>query len=388
MTIAVRKLADVEPTAPAVADAVTLSLEALAARAPAWDRLVEAASCANPFYGRAVMTAHAGQGIGRVPRICVVERGPDLVAVLPLVRRRIGFGRAAAVGWATPFTTNGTPLIDADALQTGVEGLLDGLAAESRLVMLPLASLDHAVIRALRMSLQARGWPACEVRSFERPVLDRRDSFDAYAGQHLSVSRRKGLKRRRAKLAELGELTFHSATAGPELAQAVEDFLVLERAGWKGSRGTALASRPATMELARALFETASGPVTARADMIRLDGRPIAASLALVCRGTAHLMKTAFDEALRSYAPGIVLEAEIVRACHDERFAERLDSASLPGGVLDDLYPDRERIGDLLFSTSEKVSASALQRVADAERFRRDAMNRLKQLYSRVTGGR
>jgi hypothetical protein len=56
--------------------------------------------------------------------------------------------------------------------------------------------------------------------------------------------------------------------------------------------------------------------------------------------------------------------------------------------VLDDLYSDRERIGDLLFATSAEVSASALQRVADAERFRRDAMKRLKQFYAHVTGGR
>jgi hypothetical protein len=121
--------------------------------------------------------------------------------------------------------------------------------------------------------------------------------------------------------------------------------------------------------------------------MIRLDGRPIAVSLALVCRGTAHLMKTTFDESLRAYAPGIVLEAEIVRACHEERFADRLDSASLPGGVLDDLYPDRERIGDLLFATSADVSPSALQRIADAEQLRRTAIKRLRQLYSRMTGG-
>jgi hypothetical protein len=140
--------------------------------------------------------------------------------------------------------------------------------------------------------------------------------------------------------------------------------------------------------LARRLFESAGGPVSARADMLRLEGRPIAVSLALVCRGTAHLLKTAFDESLRAYAPGIVLEAEIVRACHEERFADRLDSASLPGGVFDGLYPDRERIGDLLFATSADVSASALQRVADAESVRRAAVKRLKRLYSWVSGRR
>ena len=173
------------------------------------------------------------------------------------------------------------------------------------------------------------------------------------------------------------------------LPQAVEEFLALEARGWKGARGTALACRRQTADFARTLFVRAGqGGVSPRADVLSLDGRPIAVSLALVCGGTAHLLKTAFDESLRAYAPGIVLEAEIVRACHEDRFADRLDSASLPGGVLDDLYPDRERIGDFLFATTAEVGASTLQRVADAERLRRAAMKRLKQLYSRMAGGR
>jgi CelD/BcsL family acetyltransferase involved in cellulose biosynthesis len=388
MTAALRTRPRPHSTALARTAVRTLSLDGLSALGPAWDRLVDRAAYANPFYSQAVMAAHAAQGIGGEPAFCVVQRGPELLAMVPVVRRRIGFWRAAAVGWSTPFTTNGTPLVVREALEAGVEALLDGLAAQSRLVMLPLVGLDHPVMEAVRRAVQARDWPCCEIASFDRPVLDRRQSFDGYATRHLSASRRKGLRRRRSKLAEVGEVTFESATEGPALAQGIEEFLALERAGWKGSRGTALASRPATNELARALFASAGGPVTARADMIRLDGRPIAVSLALVCGRTAHLLKTAFDESLRAYAPGIVLEAEIARACHEERFADRLDSASLPGGVLDDLYADRERVGDFLFATTAEVGASALQSVADAERLRRAAMKQLKKLYSRVSGGR
>src|SRR3954447_23135115 len=154
--------------------------------------------------------------------------------------------------------------------------------------MLRLAALDHPVADAVRRALAARGWASTEIGPFDRPVLDRRDSFVAYSGEHLSGGRRKGLRRRRAKLAELGEVTFCTATGGDELARAVEDFLVLESAGWKGAGRTALASRPDTMGFARALFADTHGPVAPRADMLRLDGRPIAVSLALVCGGKAH----------------------------------------------------------------------------------------------------
>jgi CelD/BcsL family acetyltransferase involved in cellulose biosynthesis len=386
VTVALRKAPEFRAAATRPVETAVLPLEALERLAPGWDGLVDAAAYPNPFYSRAVIAAHAAHGVGEAPRFCVATRGSDLLALLPVVDRRIGGWWSAAVGWTTPFTTNGTPLIDATALDAGADALLDALCRESRLVMLPLVSLDHPVAGALRRALEVRGWPWHELGSFERPILQRRE--DANAAEQASGGRRKSLRRRRGKLAERGQLTTSSAVEGTALAEAVEAFLALERAGWKGSRGTALASRPATMGLARQLFQSAGGPVDARADMISLDGRPIAVSLALLCRGTAHLLKTAFDESLRAYAPGIVLEAEIVRACHEECFADRLDSASLPGSVFDDLYPDRERIGDLLFATTRNVSAAELQRVAAAERLRRSAVSRLKRLYSRLSGRR
>jgi CelD/BcsL family acetyltransferase involved in cellulose biosynthesis len=372
-------------TAPPVA-AATLSLAELSALAPAWDRLVEAAAYPNPFYSRAVIEAHAAHGIPVASRFCAVTRGGELAALVPLVRRRIGLWQTGAAGWASPFTTNGTPLLAGDDPESAAGALLDAVAGQGPLVMLRLVALDDPVLGVLRRALADRAWPHVEIGPFDRPVLDRRDSFVAYSGEHLSGTRRKGLRRRRARLAELGDLTFRTATEGEPLSRAVDQFLALENAGWKGARGTALASRPDTMRFARALFAERAGPVTPRADMLCLDGRAIAVSLALVCGGKAHLLKTAFDETLRPYAPGVVLEAEIVRACHDERFVERLDSASFPGGIFDGLYADRERIGDLLFATSAAANGSALARRADEERLRRRIMKRATQLYWRVKG--
>lgn len=372
--------------APPPFTAASLSLPELTALAPAWDRLVESAAYPNPFYGRAVIEAHAGHGIPVAQRFCAVRQGSELAALVPLVRRRIGLWRTGAVGWASPFTTNGTPLLTGEDPKGAAAALLDAVAEQGPLAMLRLVALDHPVLDALRQALADRGWPYVEIGPFDRPVLDRRDSFVAYSGEHLSGARRKGLRRRRARLAELGDVTFRTATSGEALSRAVDEFLALENAGWKGARGTALASRPETMRFARALFAERGGPGMPRADMLCLDGRPIAVSLALVCGGKAHLLKTAFDESLRPYAPGVVLEAEIVRACHDERFAERLDSASFPGGILDGLYADRERIGDLLFATSASATPAMLTQLADEERLRRRMMKVAKQLYWRLKG--
>jgi hypothetical protein len=44
-------------------------------------------------------------------------------------------------------------------------------------------------------------------------------------------------------------------------------------------------------------------------------------------------LKTAYDEDLRQLAPGVVLEAEIVRALHETRFAEPKDVAGKARGL-------------------------------------------------------
>ncbi|HKG84609.1 MAG TPA: cellulose biosynthesis protein CelD, partial [Beijerinckiaceae bacterium] len=66
-----------------------------------------------------------------------------------------------------------------------------------------------------------------------------------YARRHLSARRRKGLARRWRRLGGAGRIAVASFTEGQGLRDAVEAFLQLEAQGWKGRRGTALASRAA-----------------------------------------------------------------------------------------------------------------------------------------------
>jgi hypothetical protein len=118
--------------------------------------------------------------------------------------------------------------------------------------------------------------------------------------------------------------------------------------------------------------------------VLSLNERTIAISLAFVSGGTAYLFKTAYDESLRRYAPGVLLEDEIVRIRRETGFAERLNSASLPGSVLEALYPHREQMGALILATDPAVTPKALAAWARQEALRRQAAEQLKGLYRRV----
>lgn len=354
------------------------TLAALSREPAAWDALVAGADRPTPDYSRRVLEAHRDNGLAPADLPCLaVRRGPDLVALLPyrIGRGPLGWGRVARP-FTSPYLTVTAPLVVA-----GPDGppALAALAAGMRGLgcpwWWPLLPTEDGVGPAFLAALARDGWGRAEVSAFQRPVLDRRASHDAFLKGHPHKGRLKDLRRRRRRLEEAGLLSVEAVGPDGDLAGAVAEFLALERRGWKGRAGTALACRPGTAGFARDVFRAGDGPVTTRADLLRLDGRVVAASLALVCGGTAMLLKTAYDEDLRQLAPGVVLEAEIVQALHETRFADRLDSATLASAVLDDLYPERTRIAETMLSPP---GGPAPSRLADRARRQQAAKAWLK----------
>ena len=377
--------------APSLSGSPRITVEpvaALAADAAAWDALAAGAVAPHPFYTRPVVAAHRDHGLchPRLSAVIVREDG-RIAALLPFALRPdiTGLGAAIAQPFHSPYVTATTPLVaDGPGLEGRLDALVEGLALASggRPWRWPLLATEGRPGAGLLAAMERAGWQVGIVASFERPVLDRRADHDAFLAGHPHKSRLKDLRRRRRRLEEAGTLTLESTTEGPALERALEDFLALEAAGWKGEAGTALRSRPQTEAFARALFRPQGDPVSVRADLLRLDGRTVAASLALISGGTAYLLKTAYDETLRAQAPGLVLEEAIVRALHADGFAGRLDSATLPGSALESLYPERETIAEIV-ALPPGAGLISLERRLRLARFEHRARAEAKRLLRR-----
>lgn len=319
-----------------------------------WDALFASGVAPHPHVSRHVIEAHRSAGL--LPdglRFVTIRDRTRLVALLPyrMSRDITGLGGRVARPFLSPFMTASAPLIaDGPDRAVHAQALVDGLATASagRAWRWPLLPAEDGAGHDMLAAMRTRGWAIGTVSAFGRPVMDRRADYDAFLAGHPNRARFKDLRRRARRLAEVGTVAHESAACGADLDRLVAAFLVLERAGWKGQAGTAMACRPETGALARALFSGGPGPVGVRADALTLDGRPIAISLALVGAGTATLLKTAYDETFRSHAPGLLLEAEIVRACHETGFADRLDSATLDGSALESLYRDRTEVAEFI----------------------------------------
>ncbi|WP_372423806.1 GNAT family N-acetyltransferase [Salinarimonas chemoclinalis] len=351
----------------------------------AWDTLAQDARAANPFFARPLVDTHlAHRFCAPRPRFACVSAGARLVALLPVTARagRLGWCDAPGV-LGSPFCTLSTPLVARGAPDGWADALVLAIrrACRGGAFLFPMLPVASPIGIALREAFARIGADVAALAPFQRPVLSVRTHYEAYVAEALGRSRRKGLERRRRRLAEHGRVAHRVARGGAALAQAVDDFMALERSGWKGRMGTALATDPVTRAFARALFLSARGPVTARADIIALDDAPIAASLALVSAGTAFLVKTTYDERHGALGPGVMLEDAIVRALHEERFCDRLDSATLPGSVLETLYPDRVAIADV--AVNLRPGDPLFPARVATERWQRNARGRVKRVPAR-----
>lgn len=309
-----------------------------------------------PHYASALLdTVATGQAV----RFATAWKGRRLVAFLPVVRSAVALPGIvpSGRGWQTLYTFGGMPFLDRDHAGEAADALVRGLALVSAGDwVLPYVNIDGPAIRAVVSALDRKGVPHTAFGVFERAALSRGQSFDDHMKEHLSSKRRRGIARNRRRLEELGAVTVESADHGAALAHAVDAFLALEASGWKGARGTALACRPASLAFAKAAFN-AEAPGRCRADLLLLDGKPVAAAIAVLSGDTAFTIKGAYDEAYASYGVGLILEVEFLRRFLTDEWADRLDAATAGAHVIDGLWPGRTAVGHLAFSFATGGSA-------------------------------
>jgi CelD/BcsL family acetyltransferase involved in cellulose biosynthesis len=303
------------PPAADVRARVRPALLAIADLAAEWDDLAVRAAEPNPFHEKWFVAASLAYLAGeRDIRLVEVRRGARLIGLLPLAIEQ-GYAHLPVrfvQNWFHDHAFLGTPLVAAGeegAFWTAVLDLLDEADWAPSFLHLRGIAEDGPVHRAL-----GRGEV---VHRRLRALLDTRLSPDAYFEQAVRGKKRKELRRQRARLAELGEIGFRRLADPAELSAWCDDYLALERKGWKGKAGTGLATDAAAEAFFRA---AAAGAWSAgRLQFIRLDldGRAIAMLANFLTPPGGYSFKTAFDEDYSRFSPGVLLQVENLRILED-----------------------------------------------------------------------
>ena len=209
------------------------------------------------------------------------------------------------------------------------------------------------------------------------PFVALEGSYDDYE-RSLSKNRRKGLRRNMRALEREGTLTFEIEDGREDLEASLRDAFAIEASGWKGRRGTAMASRAETLQFYSDLARRSAARSWLRLAFLRLDGQPLAFDLALAHGGSWYSLKSGYEDAAAHLGPGNVLLAMLLRRCYEDGF-ERFE---LLGDVDSFKLSFANRVRDLgwLGAFSRSPSGRAEASVVKAREHIRPAARRLQTL--------
>jgi CelD/BcsL family acetyltransferase involved in cellulose biosynthesis len=253
------------------------------------------------------------RAFGRTLRVAECRAGHDLLGVLPLIVSALGSARTPA-DWHTPVAGSVTAGTDA------AKALASALAGRRfrRLVLWPLDPADP-LVDAVRAASIGGGVRILHRQVFASPFVDTGPGWGAYERTIHPKSLRETVRRRR-RLAERGRvaLDVRDGSDGFDALDALlEEGFSVEAAGWKGDRGTSIASSPATERFYRDIARWSSSLRWLRLAFLRVDETAIAFDLCLEAGGVHYLVKTGYRPEWSRFAPGMVLRLEMIRRAFD-----------------------------------------------------------------------
>jgi hypothetical protein len=332
----------------------------------------------------------------REVRLAVIRDGDEyknrlrLLVPFSVERPPVPVGVSIMRTWASPFGPLGTPLIDRDDPGGVIEDFFDMLSRSHlklpKVLVLPEIRLDGAVASMLKGVADARGLPLVMTGRVERSFLESKLDGDTYLKASLSSNRYREFRRLKRKLAEQGELV-HSVARGPDdIRPAVEGFLALEAAGWKGRKRTAMAIDRYRAAFAREAVNGLAEQDLCRIHSLTLDGKLIASLIVFVEAGVAYTWKTAYDENFSAFSPGVLLMIEVTKQHLDDPNIDLTDSCAVPDHpMMSRLWSERKPIGTLVIGMTPGADRATRQAASQLHLYR-ETRNFARMVRDRVRG--
>ncbi|TIR23224.1 MAG: GNAT family N-acetyltransferase [Mesorhizobium sp.] len=336
----------------------------------------------------------------REVRLAVIRDGDEyrnrlrLLVPFSVERPAIPLGVPVMRTWSSPFGPLGTPLVDRDDPVGVIEDFFSMLSRPHlklpKVFVLPDMRLDGPVASLLTSFADSRGLTLVTTGKVERPVLESDADGEDYLKASLRAHHYREFRRLKRRLADHGKLE-HVVARGPdEIRHAIESFLTLEAAGWKGRERTAMAIDRYRAAFAREAVHRLAEQDMCRIHLLTLDGRAIACLVVFVEAGVAYTWKTAYDETLSAYSPGTLLMIEVTKQHLDDPNIVMTDSCAVPDHpVMSRLWSERKPMGTLVVGLTPdadrlaRQAASQLHLYRETRNMARLLRNRMRSLLKR-----
>lgn len=179
---------------------------------------------------------------------------------------------------------------------------------------------DYTVFRHAEVSARIR-----RIEYIRTARVSLQDTFDAYWGK-----RQKGfvsdLARQRRKLMKEGKQLEILIERNPRrIDECLREYGRLEATGWKGREGTAVSVDNAQGAFYREILETFCRRGEGVVYRLVLDGKTVACELCIERGHTLIDLKTAYDETVRGYSLGSLLEEEMLKSYYGEGYLKEVE---------------------------------------------------------------
>jgi CelD/BcsL family acetyltransferase involved in cellulose biosynthesis len=243
-----------------------------------------------------------------------------------------------------------TPMLDRDHLDETLDAMLDCVAAATdlpKIMALAAMGSDGPVMESLIRVLAGRASAPCIFENARRPKLASELDGKSYLEQSLSSSTRKKLRQHRRRLGATGSLSSTIASAPEDVRRALEGFLMLEAAGWKGRQGTAILCDRRDAAFVRQAVAALAERADASVHGLYLDRRPVSMQIVLRCGNAAFTWKTAYDEHFQDFSPGMLLLEDYTTAFLADQRIAFVDSCAHDETSFMSAWSERRTVADL-----------------------------------------
>jgi len=190
------------------------------------------------------------------------------------------------------------------------DSLLGALATQAHgrcdVLQFPAIEIDGATDCAITAAARSAGWRLVRYPSFSSPYLATGGTWQQFLDTK-SQNFRYNLKRKRKGLEKSGKLEerWHRAPADvPELIAAMH---AIEEGSWKTHAGMSITGSERELAYHDLLLPWLAEIGALEANVLRLDGQPIAYSLCVRWLGKLGQLKTSFAERVSNLSPGLVV---------------------------------------------------------------------------------
>lgn len=160
------------------------------------------------------------------------------------------------------------------------------------------------------------------IRTARVPVTGSFDGYWSLRGKNL----RHNMKRQRAALAQDGVVTRLEILTHPEeVSSAIEDYGRLESAGWKAAGGTAIRHDNVQGRFYRSMLEAFCRVGKGRIYRYRFGEKVVAVDLCIEGGGALVILKTTYDESIKSISPAFLMRQESFGKLFEEGRVKRIE---------------------------------------------------------------